>query len=928
MCARLAHRPIDAAVEDFVRRVIHLESLEPRRLLSAGVVDHTFGEDGRAPGGEVIAIQSDKTILAERRYVSVGDGTFHPFIHISRLDANGQYDPTFTQTNIQTILANGTDAYDGAPVDVKIAPDGKIVILANTWYDNSDWFVARLNKDGGLDPSFSGDGRLAISLGFSADAPAELLIQSSGKIVAGGAPGHKSFALARWNTNGVLDSSFGNGGVIKFVYGTQRQGIEQLALGPNDSIVAAGRTQDTLDASGRTVALIRFTKDGKLDSTFARGSGARKISGFTYLDDLDVGADGKIYIAKGLAGENSMSVYRFKSDGFTDTSFGVGGKASVTFPKGDGTFYMVDTQSLRVTPAGKVIVAGHYYSANDHEGLFIARLNSDGATDSTFGDLGRTVILDSIVGGVWNPDIEFLSDGRIEIGRAYDTIRLSADPTQPFAWLDDDGTLNVIGTSSADQLSIIPQQFGTIIEAQRNNEILNFSPAAVKRVKIDSGGGNDWVAVSTLSVPATILGGSGNDVLYGGKADDFIGGGSGDDKIYGDDGNDHLDGGLGQNKLFGLNGNDVADYSNQGATKFDLSTAFVADQGGAKSLTALAIKKNNGAGFDLFDVEPTFTLIGTPGNDTFNGLVSVRLNLDASAGDDNIQVGRAKSSNGRVTVSGNVGDDTITMNADTAPAAAYGNKGNDRIMTSLLRGFTDGGDGYDTEDYRPMTKGTVGQTIKMSANCEILYGPNIGSKLIGGSYKPYPDPNLYYSSSSTIVGGAGNDSIEGHAFSNNLQGGAGNDTIKAGGGGYTTMDGGPGADDIYGSSSWNDSVTYGSRTKNLRITMDDIADDGEAGEHDNVHSNIEDCYGGSGNDYIAANALRNEIHAGSGHDTVYGDAGNDTIFGDGNSDLLYGDAGNDGFSTAKDKSVDTIFGGRGDDYANMDTKTVKDIFTQ
>ncbi|HEX3356785.1 MAG TPA: hypothetical protein VHS31_07435 [Tepidisphaeraceae bacterium] len=165
----------------------------------------------------------------------------------------------------------------------------------------------------------------------------------------------------------------------------------------------------------------------------------------------------------------------------------------------------------------------------------------------------------------------------------------------------------------------------------------------------------------------------------------------------------------------------------------------------------------------------------------------------------------------------------------------------------------------------------------------------------------------------TINGGDGNDTLLGTQDSDLLQGGAGNDV----------MDGEGGSDTFVGGSG-NDTADFSERFDNLNISLDNVANDGGAGDHANVEADIETILGGSGNDKIVGNPFANLLKGGGGNDTIYGGSGNDTLEGDAGHDQMYGQDGNDTF-LAKDGQTDTIDGGIGDDTAQRDNSaSVKD----
>src|SRR5205085_2003606 len=105
----------------------------------------------------------------------------------------------------------------------------------------------------------------------------------------------------------------------------------------------------------------------------------------------------------------------------------------------------------------------------------------------------------------------------------------------------------------------------------------------------------------------------------------------------------------------------------------------------------------------------------------------------------------------------------------------------------------------------------------------------------------------------TLSGGDGNDSLYGGSASESLSGGVGNDMLL-GRSGDDTLDGGLGADTLQGDTG-NDTADYSKRTENLTLGAGSAADDGAAGEKDNLFVDIETILGGSGNDKITGGGI-------------------------------------------------------------------------
>jgi Ca2+-binding RTX toxin-like protein len=152
----------------------------------------------------------------------------------------------------------------------------------------------------------------------------------------------------------------------------------------------------------------------------------------------------------------------------------------------------------------------------------------------------------------------------------------------------------------------------------------------------------------------------------------------------------------------------------------------------------------------------------------------------------------------------------------------------------------------------------------------------------------------------TIGGGAGNDTIFG---------GGSNDSI-AGGDGDDLLDGRSASDRLSGGNG-TDTVDYSLRTENLALSIDDVANDGAAGEFDNILGDVENIFAGSGNDTLVGSNFDNLLLGNNGRDLVNGGDGNDTLAGGKLQDTLRG--GNDDDELAGGSSNDQLFPGTGRD---------------
>ena len=316
--------------------------------------------------------------------------------------ADGDLDPTFgTGGTVMTDINRSTDLANA----VAVQSDGKLVVVGQTYKNNDfsgeDFVVARYNTDGTLDTTFGRGGKVRTDFPGLAAVPSSVVIQTDGKIVvAGGAfplfTFLGNFELVRYNPNGSLDRSFGNGGIVTTTF-PEGSYADAVALQSDGKIVAAGTVfVDFIpgEPSNTDFALARYNVDGSLDTTFGNG-GTATTDFFGNEDDafsVLIQSDGKI-VAVGSA-NNPASFYdfaaaRYLSNGTIDTTFGVAGKVTTDF----GVAGFDRAQSAALQLDGRIVAAGFAISQNGGvQNFAVARYTSNGVLDTTFSGDGKTQI--------------------------------------------------------------------------------------------------------------------------------------------------------------------------------------------------------------------------------------------------------------------------------------------------------------------------------------------------------------------------------------------------------------------------------------------------------------------------------------------------------------------------------------------------------
>jgi uncharacterized delta-60 repeat protein len=380
-------------------------------LARDGSLDPTFGTGGivttdfgtTADQGYAVAMQSDGKIVM----AGVVLGEINTDFALARYNRDGSLDNTF-DTNGMVITDFGSDRFDYGYA-VVIQPDGKIIIAgeSSVTANTSDFGLARYNPDGSLDSSFDTDGKVITDFGSDEQGHA-ITLQPDGRIVVAGHNGNGSnydFALARYNSDGSLDTSLDSDGKVITDFGSNSDLGSAVALQPDGKLVVAGTTLNSVSNS-LDFALARYNEDGSLDTTF--DVDGKVITNFV-SNSTDNGnavalqADGKIVVA-GFSYDGTNYDYalaRYNIDGSLDISLDTDGKVTTDFDFGS-----VDQgEAIVLQPDGKIVVAGA------SKGFALARYNPDGSLDSSFDADGK--VSTNFGGSAFGYDVTLQLDGKI-----------------------------------------------------------------------------------------------------------------------------------------------------------------------------------------------------------------------------------------------------------------------------------------------------------------------------------------------------------------------------------------------------------------------------------------------------------------------------------------------------------------------------------
>lgn len=513
-------------------------------------------------------------------------------------------------------------------------------------------------------------------------------------------------------------------------------------------------------------------------------------------------------------------------------------------------------------------------------------------------------------------------------------------------------------------LRVTPDNIANDGEVGENDNILNDIE------NILGGQGNDSLTAGPNG--GAVSGGDGNDTLFGGAGRDTIQGGNGDDVIRS---------GANADLMVGGDGNDTADYSER-STPITVTLDGTANDGAAGEgdnveddfETILGGTGNDNLTGTVATIDPMTMLpvgggnliIGNGGNDVLNGL-SGDDTLIGGAGNDNLNGGDGddtlEGGLGNDALNGGAGDDTLKGGLGTDTYADGGGLDfadySDRTVSLRIDmdGVADDGQANEKENVTGGIEGVIGgsgpdvligsdagndyliggggnDSIRGLGGDDTLEGGLGRDTLFGGDGRDYASYNDRDTSITASLDGISNDGAPGEndAIRSDIEGligGSADDTL-IGGAGDDFFRGGLGADDMTGGDG-TDAVDYSDRTAAVTVTRDNVANDGETGENDNVHSDIEGFLGGSADDTIVGTAGPDFLDGGLGDDSIDGLGGDDTIRGGPGDDTIIGGDGIDtvDYSERATNIVVNLNTGTGGGAGEFDTidATIENVMT-
>jgi uncharacterized delta-60 repeat protein len=329
-----------------------------------------------------IALQNDRKVI-----IAGGDGSS---VFLIRIDTTRELDNSFG--NGGKVYCSFCNMYTFKKVDFKIQTDNKIV-LGSSYFDDStslaSLLVARFNSNGSLDSSFGTFGKVISPIGNYYSYCNGIAILPDGKILASGSANDSifnnngfDFALRKFNNDGTIDTAFGQQGAATTHIGATNNEAKAVAIQTDGKIIQVGVTRDDIYGFDDCV-IVRYNQDGSLDSSFNQ-TGIIRISlseSYDFATSVIIQEDNKILIA----GSAQNTLYNYN---LALIRFNIDGTLDSTF--GTNGIVLTDLSggdfgnSVALQPNGKIILAGST-RIEDNSSFVTVCYNTDGTLDDTFG---------------------------------------------------------------------------------------------------------------------------------------------------------------------------------------------------------------------------------------------------------------------------------------------------------------------------------------------------------------------------------------------------------------------------------------------------------------------------------------------------------------------------------------------------------------
>lgn len=940
---------------------LRLEELQSRINPVSGALDTSFSGDGvltqdvsgfATTGSQSLVLQADGKIL------SIGLATEsnrnHPAIF--RFASNGSPDTSFSGDGFAILdVPGGTGQFYSAAMQA----DGKIVASGTASIGgNYQALLARLNSDGSLDTSFSDDGFAFGDPSVVDDNGFAVAVQSDGKIVVGGSTqvqvglSTTRMLAMRFNTDGTIDTTFGNSGVAKITFGATDPAAKAVMIQPDGKIVLAGTSSTSGGNFG--YALARLNANGSLDTDFDSDGVVQTSPAnqqFESIEDALLLPDGKILVAGVGAVGGSIRptpvLLRYNSNGSLDTRFDGDGIVLTDLPNNGGAY-----EAVAIRSDGGIIAAGTISIPGGSQSV-VAAYSADGVLDTSFGPADKVAIAGVVKTDLAPSDndgfygVAVQSDGKIVAagtagGGSIRSLSIAryADSAAPVSTddsysLDQDRELTVTapGILSNDVLpsgltttiTVTQQPAHGSLELHQDGSFVYTPDAGFHgndsfKYQLDNGNPGNIATVSlTVSPPSTVP--VSTEDSYSTDEDQAL-----TVDAPGILANDQIPSGF----TTTIN---IVDQPTHGTVELQQDGSFVytpnTDYNGGDSFT---YQLDNGQAGNVVTVSLTIHAVNDAPvtvKDEYvipaNGSLFVPANLGVLNNDTDVEgdpltaILETPPTEGTLTLNAD-GSFNYEPPADLVGSVTFQYKANDGtedgdiVTVSLTRNpktqvsgtklTVNGGDGADS--VRLIPSGTTGIFVELISR----------SGVIRQTLRPATRNQKF-----TLIEvnlGAGNDYFDAStvAIPIRIIGGAGRDYIRTGTGadtvyGESTVAGGVGNDVIL-TGVGNDRIYAGDGDNLIDSGLgNDTVSAGNGDNHIDTNSGNDVIVVGNGDNRIDSGLGNDNVSIGDGFNAVYAGAGNDTV--NGGSGQTFVDAGDGNDYVAFVGGQNTIEGGAGSD---------------
>ena len=322
-----------------------------------------------------IQIDNNNNIIVVGSTLAQTEGSF-----VARYTSDGILDSSFNTSGIQEFYVGRSGTWEAA----SILPNADILVGGYIRTTQTYCALAKVTTSGAFDPKFNSSGEIITNLIGDGACIRSLAITTDGKYIAGGSciKGLSNGMLLKYNSNGILDDSFGNNGVVLTTFGLQGS-INKIGIQTDEKIVAVGYMEK---GANTQFAVARYLPDGTPDPDFGSGgSVSTLIEYYATARALVFQPDGYIVVA-GFSFDfethvRKFVVARYDTQGNLDQNFN--GTGIVITP----IQYGAEAHAVIIQPDGKIIVGGSS-EGNRTTQFTLVRYNNNGSKDESFGNNG------------------------------------------------------------------------------------------------------------------------------------------------------------------------------------------------------------------------------------------------------------------------------------------------------------------------------------------------------------------------------------------------------------------------------------------------------------------------------------------------------------------------------------------------------------